>query len=45
MKNRLNILSLREQVYEYLRTEMVTGGLAPGSTINLNRMGRWKTST
>jgi len=38
MKNRLNILSLREQVYEYLRTEMVTGGLAPGSTINLNKI-------
>ena len=38
MKTRLNILSLREQVYEYLRTEMITGGLAPGSTINLNKI-------
>jgi len=38
MTPRLNILSLREQVYEYLRNEMVTGGLVPGSTINLNRI-------
>lgn len=38
MKPRLNVLSLREQVYEYLRNEMVTGGLVPGSTINLNRI-------
>jgi DNA-binding GntR family transcriptional regulator len=40
MKTRLNILSLREQVYEYLRTEMITGGLAPGSTINLNKIAQ-----
>ncbi len=38
MTPRLNILSLREQVYEYLRNEMITGGLVPGSTINLNRI-------
>ncbi len=38
MKPRLNVLSLREQVYEYLRNEMITGGLVPGSTINLNRI-------
>ncbi len=38
MTHRLNILSLREQVYEYLRNEMTTGGLVPGSTINLNRI-------
>lgn len=38
MTPRLNVLSLREQVYEYLRSEMITGGLVPGSTINLNRI-------
>ncbi len=38
MKTRLNVLSLREQVYEYLRNEMITGGLTPGSTINLNQL-------
>ncbi|WDP90244.1 MAG: GntR family transcriptional regulator [Desulfobacter sp.] len=38
MTPRLNVLSLREQVYEYLRNEMITGGLVPGSTINLNRI-------
>lgn len=38
MKPRLNVLSLREQVYEYLRNEMITGGLVPGSTINLNKI-------
>ncbi|MDD9302021.1 MAG: GntR family transcriptional regulator [Desulfobacter sp.] len=40
MKPRLNILSLREQVYEYLRTEMVTGILVPGSAINLNKIAQ-----
>lgn len=38
MKPRLNILSLREQVYEYLRQEMTNGSLVPGSAINLNRI-------
>lgn len=38
MKTQLNISSLREQVYEYLRNEMITGGLVPGSTINLNQI-------
>lgn len=38
MKPRLNVLSLREQVYEYLRHEMVNGGLVPGSAINLNKI-------
>lgn len=38
MKTQLNISSLREQVYEYLRNEMITGGLVPGSTINLNKI-------
>ncbi len=40
MTPRLNVLSLREQVYEYLRNEMITGGLVPGSTINLNRIAQ-----
>lgn len=38
MKPRLNVASLREQVYEYLRNELITGGLVPGSTINLNQI-------
>ncbi|MCP3940906.1 MAG: GntR family transcriptional regulator [Desulfobacteraceae bacterium] len=40
MKTWLNVLSLREQVYEYLRNEMITGGLTPGSTINLNQIAK-----
>jgi DNA-binding GntR family transcriptional regulator len=32
----LNITSLREQVYQYLRDEMHSRQLLPGSTINLN---------
>ncbi len=38
MKPLLNVSSLREQVYEYLKNEMITGGLLPGSTINLNKI-------
>lgn len=38
MKPRLNVLSLREQVYEYLRQEMTSGSLIPGSAINLNKI-------
>lgn len=38
MKPRLNVLSLREQVYGYLRHEMTHGGLMPGSAINLNKI-------
>ena len=38
MTPRLNVLSLREQVYEYLRTEMTSGSLLPGSAINLNKI-------
>lgn len=38
MKSPLNVVSLREQVYEYLRNEMTTGSLTPGSTINLNKI-------
>ena len=36
MKPRLNVVSLREQVYQYLRQEMTNGSLSPGSAINLN---------
>ena len=38
MKTQLFVLSLREQVYEYLRNEMSTGSLTAGSTINLNKI-------
>ncbi|MCP4717952.1 MAG: GntR family transcriptional regulator [Desulfobacteraceae bacterium] len=38
MKTPLNVLSLREQVYEYLRNEITAGSLTPGSTINLNKI-------
>ena len=38
MKTQLFVLSLREQVYEYLRNEMRTGSLTSGSTINLNKI-------
>ena len=34
----LNITSLGEQVYQYLRDEMHSGQLLPGATINLNRI-------
>ena len=36
----LNIKSLREQVYEYLRDEMQTGNLLPGAPINLNEISQ-----
>ncbi len=36
----LNIKSLREQVYEYLRNVMNNGELLPGSSINLNILSR-----
>ncbi len=38
MKTQLFVLSLREQVYEYLRNEMMTGSMTSGSTINLNKI-------
>jgi len=38
MKSQLNILSLREQVYTYLRNQMSLGVLVPGSTINIGKM-------
>jgi DNA-binding GntR family transcriptional regulator len=36
----LNIKSLREQIYEYLKSEMQSGNLVPGSSINLNAISR-----
>ena len=36
----LNIKSLREQIYEHLKSEMQSGNLAPGSSINLNAISR-----
>jgi len=36
----LNIKSLREQVYEYLRNAMNRGGLLPGSSINPSQMSQ-----
>jgi len=36
----LNLTSLREQVYQYLREEMQSGALTPGSSINLNSVSR-----
>ncbi len=38
MNSQLNILSLREQVYTYLRNQMSLGVLVPGSTINIGKM-------
>jgi DNA-binding GntR family transcriptional regulator len=38
MKTQLFVVSLREQVYEYLRNEMTSGSLTPGSAINLNKI-------
>jgi len=34
----LNIKSLREQIYEYLKDEMQKGKLSPGSSINMNEV-------
>ena len=36
----LNLKSLREQVYDYLREAMNTGALAPGASIDLKDLGR-----
>ena len=36
----LNIKSLREQVYEYLRDEISNRKLLPGATININEISR-----
>lgn len=40
MKTPLNVLSLREQVYQYLRNEMTTGSMTAGSAINLNKIAQ-----
>ena len=34
----LNVKSLREQVYEYIRDQMVTGHILPNTTLNLNEI-------
>jgi DNA-binding GntR family transcriptional regulator len=34
----LNVKSLREQVYEYIRDQMMTGHILPNSTLNLNQI-------
>jgi DNA-binding GntR family transcriptional regulator len=36
----INLKSLREQVYEFLRHDLHTGNLVPGSSINLNEISR-----
>ena len=36
----INLKSLREQVYEFLRYELHTGNLVPGSPVNLNEISR-----
>ncbi len=38
MDDQLNILSLREQVYAYLRKQMTLGTLVPGTTINIGEI-------
>jgi DNA-binding GntR family transcriptional regulator len=40
INDKLNIKSLREQVYEYLRNAMNRGGLLPGSSINPSQMSQ-----
>ena len=39
-ENPLNFVSLREQVYLYLREQMNTGKLLPGSTIDMNELSK-----
>jgi DNA-binding GntR family transcriptional regulator len=39
-RSALNIKSLKEQVYDYLREQMRSGDLVPGSTINLDQTSR-----
>lgn len=36
----LNVISLREQVYEYLRNKIQAGELRPGSSIRLDRLSK-----
>ena len=40
MEAQLNVLSLREQVYIYLREQMSSGALLPGSTINIGEIAK-----
>lgn len=40
MVNQLNIVSLREQVYEYLRKQMSLGIMVPGSVINIGEIAQ-----
>lgn len=40
MEAQLNLLSLREQVYTYLRKQMNLGVLLPGSTINIGKIAK-----
>ena len=40
MKDQLNVLSLREQVYTYLRKQMNLGALVPGTTINITKIAK-----
>jgi len=40
MKDQLNVLSLREQVYTYLRRQMNLGALVPGTTINITKIAK-----
>ncbi len=40
MNTPLKVSSLRQQVYDYLRNEMLNGGLTPGSTINLAKIAQ-----
>ncbi len=40
MENQLNITSLREQVYAYLRKQMNLGTFIPGSTINIGEIAK-----
>lgn len=38
MADQLNVISLRQQVYDYLRRQMGLGTLLPGSTINIAKI-------
>ncbi len=40
MEEQLNIISLREQVYSYLRKQMSIGALLPGTTINIGKIAK-----
>lgn len=40
MHNQLNVLSLSEQVYQYLREQMSIGDLFPGSIINIGKISK-----